>query len=59
VADFKHEQFVRHLVDEHQGQVENVSYAQQVQLILALPEAALAPLVSVAGSMGFTAAPLD
>lgn len=59
VADFKHEQFVRHFVDEHQGQVENVSYAQQVQLILALPEAALAPLVSVAGSMGFTAAPLD
>ncbi len=59
VADFKHEQFVRHFVDEHQGLVENVSYAQQVHLILALPEAAVAPLRSLSGSMGFQISPLQ
>ncbi|QPG05084.1 YigZ family protein [Salinimonas marina] len=58
VTDFKHEQFLRHFVDEHQGQIDKVSYDHRVHLTLALPETALTPLVSLAGSMGFTVYPL-
>lgn len=53
-TDFKHEQFLRHFTDEHCGKVSRVNYDQQVHLILALPDSALAPLQSLAGSVGFT-----
>lgn len=36
-ADFKHEQFIRHWVTQHQGEIVNCNYSAQVTITLALP----------------------
>ncbi|GAC13882.1 YigZ family protein [Aliiglaciecola lipolytica] len=38
LVDFKHEQFVRHLTSEYQGQIMSVDYAQKVNMLISLPE---------------------
>lgn len=37
-TEFRHEQFFRHFVEQHAGQVEHCEYQQGVTLYLALPE---------------------
>ena len=53
-SDFKHEQYLRHFIERHHGQLIATSYSHEVTLALALPAAAVAPLHALAGSMGFT-----
>lgn len=40
-VDFKHEQFVRHLVQQNGGEVRTCDYAQQVTMILGVPSESL------------------
>ncbi len=37
ILDFKHEQYVRHCCDLFEGQIDNIDYAAQVQILLSLP----------------------
>ena len=51
-ADFKHEQFVRHIVNEQQGIVEECEYAEQVSMQIALPAPAIETLTQLCISQG-------
>ncbi|RDV28190.1 YigZ family protein [Alteromonas aestuariivivens] len=51
-VDFRHEQYLRHWVSEHEGQVTNCQYQQAVTLTLALPASALNELEAVCASLG-------
>lgn len=55
-TDFKHEQFIRHFVQQHEGQVDEVHYHQEVVMHISLPDAAVAELQAVSGNVGFTVA---
>ena len=51
-ADFRHEQFVRHIVTEQQGIVEECDYAEQVSMQIALPAPAIETLTQLCVSQG-------
>ena len=51
-ADFKHEQYLRHWAEQQNGKVLGCDYAQHVTITLALPNAALAELDALSGSLG-------
>lgn len=53
-TDFRHEQFVRHYVEQHQGDILQTHYQQHVVIELSLPDESIDELFSLAGSMGFT-----
>lgn len=40
-ADFKHEQFIRHWVTQHQGEIVTCEYSAEVTMTVALPDDAL------------------
>ncbi|MFS1702376.1 IMPACT family protein [Alteromonas sp. AMM-1] len=51
-ADFRHEQFVRHVVNEHQGVVDHCEYANEVTMYIALPAPAISPLTQLCNGQG-------
>ena len=53
-ADFKHEQYLRHWAEQQNGKVLGCDYAQHVTITLALPNAALAELDALSGSLGLS-----
>lgn len=58
-ADFKHEQFVRHLVTEHEGIVEHCDYANVVTMHLALPEPAINNITQLCAGQGIAVSQPD
>jgi len=51
-CDFKHEQSLRHWLEQHQGQVTGVDYSQSVTLATALPEEHIAGLQEFVARVG-------
>ena len=51
-CDFKHEQLLRHWLEQHQGQITEVDYTQAVTLTAALPEEHVLRLREFAASIG-------
>ncbi len=51
-CDFKHEQLLRHWLEQHQGQITDVQYAQSVMLYTALPEEHLNSLEAFIAGIG-------
>ncbi|GGW81377.1 YigZ family protein [Alteromonas halophila] len=51
VSDFRHEQFIRHFADTHQGQISDVVYTDNVALTLHLPDEATDPFETSIGAL--------
>ncbi len=57
--DFSREQGLRHWLDLHGGQLLDVRYTQQVNMVLDLPEAALQPLQEFAAGQGMVVSEVE
>ncbi|MDO6694159.1 YigZ family protein [Aliiglaciecola sp. 3_MG-2023] len=51
-ADFKHEQFIRHLASQHQGVIDECNYAEMVGIHISLPEAEIAAFTASCNNIG-------
>lgn len=51
-SDFKHEQFVRHLVTQHNGDINNVAYSENVSMTIALPAPAIDDVIASCENIG-------
>ncbi len=58
-CDFSQEQLLRHWLGKHNGRVENIEYGSDVNLLLSLPEAALADLEQFVQDKGLSLASKD
>lgn len=54
VADFKHEQFIRHWVTQQQGQVSDCQYSHQVTMTVALPAPEIDAFKAMCRGQGIT-----
>jgi uncharacterized YigZ family protein len=52
-CDFSQEQFLRHWVEQAQGQVVEISYSHQVQVVISIPQNEAAELPDVAPGRGW------
>ncbi|MFA3791923.1 YigZ family protein [Aliiglaciecola sp. SL4] len=51
-TDFKHEQFIRHLTNEHLGVIDKCEYAERVHIQVSLPESRKAAFIATCNNVG-------